>query len=52
LSRKTAKKVWGKLENTYADDLKVKEAKLQIFREKFEQIKMRQDDDLLHISTC
>ena len=38
--------VWGKPENIYAGDSKVKEAKLQIFRAKFEQLKMREDEDI------
>eukprot|EP00253_Pinus_taeda_P007483 PITA_07483 len=46
LSCKNAKEVWGKLENIYAGDSKVKEAKLQNFREKFEQLKMREDEDI------
>ena len=46
LSCKTTKEVWGKLENIYAGNSKVKEAKLQIFREKFEQLKMREDEDI------
>ena len=32
--------------NIYASDSKVKEAKLQIFREKFEQLKMWEDEDI------
>jgi len=44
LSCKTAKEVWGKLENIYAGDSKVKEAKLQIFRTKFELLKMTKDE--------
>ena len=35
LGCKTAKNVWEKLENIYAGDSNVKEAKLQIYREKF-----------------
>ena len=46
LSCKNAKQVWGKLENIYEGDSKVKEAKLQIFREKFEQLKMREYEDI------
>jgi len=46
LSCKTAKEVWGKLENIYVGDSKVKEAKLQISREKFEKLKMREDEDI------
>jgi len=47
LSCKTAKEVWSKLENIYAGDSKVKEVKLQIFRVKFEQLKMREDEDIV-----
>ena len=47
LSCKTAKEVWGKLENIYASDSKVKEAKLQIFIEKIEQLKMSGDEDIV-----
>eukprot|EP00253_Pinus_taeda_P022500 PITA_22500 len=46
LSCKTVKEVWGKLENIYVGDSNVKEAKLQIFREKFNQLKMREDEDI------
>ena len=38
---KTAKNVWDKLENIYAGDSNVKEAKLQIYRAKFEQLRMK-----------
>ena len=41
---KITKEVWGKLENIYAGDSKVKEAKLQIFRTKFELLKMTKDE--------
>ena len=44
LSYRTAKKVWGKLENIYPGDSKVKEEKIQIFRENFEKLKMREDE--------
>ena len=46
LSCKTAKEVWGKLENIYAGDSNVKEAKLQIYRENFEQLKMKEDENI------
>ena len=46
LSCKTAKEVWGKLENIYAGDSNVKEAKLQIYRAKFEQLKMKEDQNI------
>ena len=42
LGCKTAKNVWGKLENIYAGDSNVKEAKLQIYRAKFEQLRMKE----------
>jgi hypothetical protein len=40
------KEIWDKLKNIYEGDEKVKEAKLQIFREKFEQLKMNEDEDI------
>ena len=40
---KLPKNVWDKLENIYAGDSNVKEAKLQIYREKFEQLRMKED---------
>ena len=43
LGCKTAKNVWDKLENIYAGDSNVKEAKLQIYRAKFEQLIMKED---------
>ena len=46
LSCKTTKEVWGKLENIYAGDSNVKEAKLQIYRAKFEQLKMKEDENI------
>ena len=42
LGCKTTKNVWDKLENIYAGDSNVKEAKLQIYREKFEQLGMKE----------
>ena len=41
LGCKTTKNVWDKLENIYVGDSNVKEAKLQIYREKFEQLRMK-----------
>jgi len=52
LSCKTAKEVWGKLENIYAGDSKVKEAKLQIFRENFEKLRMKEDEDITTYFKC
>ncbi|MBO1694907.1 hypothetical protein, partial [Bacteroides uniformis] len=43
LGCKTAKNVWDKLENIYVSDSNVKEAKLQIYKEKFEQLRMKED---------
>ena len=40
---KTTKNVWDKLENIYAGESNVKEAKLQIYRAKFEQLRMKED---------
>ena len=42
LNFKTSKELCGKLENIHAGDSYVKDAKLQIYREKFEQIKMKE----------
>jgi hypothetical protein len=42
----SAKDIWVKLKNIYEGDEKVKEAKLQIFREKFEQLKMNEDENI------
>ena len=41
LGCKIAKSVWENLENIYASDSNVQEAKLQIYREKFEQLRMK-----------
>jgi hypothetical protein len=43
---KTAKDLLDKLQNIYEGDAKVKGAKLQILREKFEQLKMKEDEDI------
>ena len=47
LGCKTAKNVWDKLENIYAGDSNVKEAKLQIYKAKFEQLRMKEDDNIV-----
>ena len=47
LGCKIAKNVWDKLENIYAGDSNVKEAKLQIYRAKFEQLRMKEDDNIV-----
>jgi hypothetical protein len=40
------KDIWDKLKNIYEGDEKFKEAKLQIFKAKFEQLKMNEDEDI------
>ena len=47
LGCKTTKNVWDKVENIYVGDSNVKEAKLQIYREKFEQLEMKEDDNIV-----
>jgi hypothetical protein len=42
----SAKEIWDKLKNIYEGDDKVKEAKLQTFRAKFEQLKMNEDENI------
>ena len=46
LGCKTAKNVTDKLENIYAGDSNVKDEKLQIYREKFEQLIMKEDGNI------
>ena len=46
LGCKTTKNVWENLENIYAGDSNVKEEKLQIYKEKFEQLRMKEDDNI------
>ena len=46
LSCKTSKEVWGKIENIYASDSNVKEEKLQIYKAGFEQLKMKEDENI------
>ncbi|XP_059066326.1 uncharacterized protein LOC131857646 [Cryptomeria japonica] len=41
---KNAKAIWDKLSSIYEGDDKVKEAKLQIFRARFESLKMTEDE--------
>jgi hypothetical protein len=43
---KSAKEIWDKLRNIYEGDSKVKEAKLQTYRGQFEQLKMKEDEDI------
>lgn len=44
---KTPKNVWDKLENIYAGDSNVNEAKLQIYIEQFKQLKMKEDENIV-----
>jgi hypothetical protein len=43
---KSAKEIWDKLQNIYEGDTKVKEAKIQTYRGQFEQLKMKEDEDI------
>jgi hypothetical protein len=43
---KSTKEIWEKLLNIYEGDSKVKEAKLQTYRGQFEQLKMKEDEDI------
>jgi hypothetical protein len=43
---KSAKEIWEKLQNIYEGDSKVKEAKLKTYRGQFEQIKMKEDENI------
>jgi hypothetical protein len=43
---KSAKEIWDKLRNIYEGDSKVKETKLQSYRGQFEQLKMKEDEDI------
>eukprot|EP00253_Pinus_taeda_P022094 PITA_22094 len=47
LGCKTTKNVWDKLENIYVGDSNVKEAKLQIYKSKFEQLRMKEDNNIV-----
>jgi hypothetical protein len=44
---KYAKEIWDKLQNIYEGDSKVKEAKPQTYRGQFEQLKMKEDKDIV-----
>jgi hypothetical protein len=43
---KSTKDIWDKLQNIYEGDSKVKEAKLQTYRGQFEQLKMKEDENI------
>ena len=43
---KSAKDIWDKLQNIYEGDSKVKETKIQTYRSQFEQLKMKEDENI------
>jgi hypothetical protein len=43
---KSAKEIWDKLRNIYEGDTKVKAANLQTYRGQFEQLKMKEDENI------
>jgi hypothetical protein len=43
---KSAKEIWDKLQNIYKGDTKFKATKLQTYRCQFEQLKMKEDEDI------
>ena len=43
---KFTKVIWDKLQNIYEGDLKVKATKLQTYRGQFEQLKMKEDENI------
>ncbi|XP_059075439.1 uncharacterized protein LOC131875357 [Cryptomeria japonica] len=49
---KSAKEIWNKLKGIYEGDEKVKEAKLQSHRTKFESLKMKEDEDIATYFLC
>jgi hypothetical protein len=44
---KSTKEIWDKLEVIYEGDNKVKEAKLQIYRAQFENLKMKEEENIV-----
>jgi hypothetical protein len=44
---KSAKEIWDKLEVVYEGDRKVKEAKLQTYRAQFENLKMKEEENIV-----
>jgi hypothetical protein len=44
---KSAKDIWDKLQNIYEGYSKVKATKLQTYRGKFEQINMKEDENIV-----
>ena len=43
----SAKEIWDKLENIYEGDSKFKETKLQTYICQFEQLKMKEDENIV-----
>jgi hypothetical protein len=43
---KSTKEIWERLRNIYEGDSKFKEAKIQTYRYQFEQLKMKEDEDI------
>jgi hypothetical protein len=44
---KSTKEIWDKLQNIYEGDSKFKAAKLQTYRGQFEQLKMKEDENIV-----
>jgi hypothetical protein len=44
---KSAKEIWDKILNIYEGDSKVKVAKLQTYKGQFEQLKMKEDENIV-----
>jgi hypothetical protein len=44
---KSTKYIWDKLQNIYEGDTKVKATKLQTYRGQFEQLKMKEDENIV-----
>jgi hypothetical protein len=42
----SVKEIWDKLQNIYEGDAKFKESKLQTYRGQFEQLKMKEDENI------
>ena len=42
----SAKEIWDKMKNVYEGDGKVKGAKLQTYRRKFEHLMMKEEEDV------
>ena len=48
----STKEIWDKLKNVYEGDEKIKEAKLQTYRGQFEQLKMKENEDIASYFLC